>query len=259
MIQARSLSFSYGERKVLKNLDVQIEKGEFVALLGPNGAGKSTLLRALSGLTASPAVSYKGRSMTAYSRRELSQQIAFVSQSLSLTFPLTGWEFVAMARYSRMGKLGTGEAAHKNVIENAMRATDTLGFADRYVSELSGGEWQRLRVAQALAQEPDWLFLDEPTAHLDVGVQLDLMELLARLNRDNQLTVVVTLHDINLALAYSRRVLLLQKGVIRLDVETGACAENPALDEVFEVIFKRLPIDAGTAVIARKIESHSCD
>ena len=157
-----------------------------------------------------------------------------------------------MARYSRMGKLGTQERAHRAVIENAMLATDTLGFADRYVSELSGGEWQRLRVAQALAQEPDWLFLDEPTAHLDVGVQLELMELLARLNRDNQLTVIVTLHDLNLALTYSQRVLLLQAGEIKLDKPAIECAEHPTLDSVFEVEFKRFPTDRGTAVIARK-------
>ena len=256
MIEARQVGFSYAERAVLRDINLTIRPGEFVGLLGPNGAGKSTLLRSLAGLLkVQGQITLEGQALTKIPRRQLSQRMAFVSQTLGVTFPLSCREFVAMARYSRLDALGLNEGAHAAAIEEAMHLTGTRSFAERCVTELSGGEWQRVRLAQAVAQEPDWLFLDEPTAHLDVRVQLELMELLSRLNRERQLTVILSLHDLNLAFAYCKRLWLLDQGRLVLDAPAQELAQNPALESVFQVQFHRQKSESGqsTWVVAQQV------
>ena len=239
MIEARDLNFAYHSAPVLQDLNLTVRPGEFIGLLGPNGAGKSTLLRTLSGLTPTSAITYDGVPVDRISRRQFSQEVAFVAQSLEITFPLSCREFVAMARYSRLGPLGSQDHSHHLVVKQAMCSTTTWELAERSVTELSGGEWQRVRLAQALAQQPRWLFLDEPTAHLDVKIQLELLELLAHLNQEQGLTVMLSLHDINLALGYCKRLLLLEQGRIVLDLPPRDWAQHPTLEKVFQVKFNR--------------------
>ena len=241
MITSRGLGFSYGDKVILDDLHFDLAGGDFVALLGPNGAGKSTLLRCLAGLLkpSRGGVHFMGEPLVGISRRRLSQQLAFVAQTLQVTFPMKCREFVAMARYSRLDTLGLHEATQQEPVQRAMRLTSTWDFADRSVSELSGGEWQRVRIAQALAQEPRCLLLDEPTAHLDVKVQLELLELLQRLNREQGLTVLLSLHDINLALTFARRLWLLDQGRLVLDLPPQEWAQSPEVERVFQVSFRR--------------------
>lgn len=255
LIETRGLGYSYsGGQEILKSLDLTIQRGEFIGLIGPNGAGKSTLMRCLSGLIpATGDIRLDGKSLATIPRRMLSQTVGFVCQSLDVTFPLSCREFISMARYSRLDRLGLSESQHSAIIAEAMELTDTTPFANRCVTQLSGGEWQRVRLAQALAQEPRWLFLDEPTAHLDVRVQLDLLELLTRLNQQRQLTVILSIHDLNLAFAYCKRLWLLDKGSLVLDLPPQECAHHPALESVFQVQFCRQVSEANqsTWVIAQ--------
>jgi iron complex transport system ATP-binding protein len=251
MLETKALSCSYGRAaKVLSDLTLSFSSGEMVAILGPNGSGKSSLLRCLSGLVGemqiSGEVSLKGRSLLGMSRREISQQLTLVCQTLELAFPLTTWEFVSMACYHRIDRLGLQESSQSEIVEQALRSTSTLDLADRSVHSLSGGEWQRVRIAQALAQKPAWLLLDEPTAHLDIRVQLELLDLLEQLNREQGLTVIFSLHDLGLALRHSKRAIVLSQGRLVCDGPTEQVLSKPELETIFGVGFERALGQDGT-------------
>jgi iron complex transport system ATP-binding protein len=244
MLETKGLTCSYGRgANVLTGLSVSISAGEMVAILGPNGSGKSTLLRCLSGLVREMRLTgdvlLDQTSVFSMPRRQISQRLTLVSQTLELTFPMSTWEFVSMACYQRIDRLGLRESSQSEIVEQALRSTSTLDLADRSVHSLSGGEWQRVRIAQALAQQPAWLLLDEPTAHLDIRVQLELLDLLEQLNREQGLTVIFSLHDLGLALRHSRRAIVLSQGRLTCDGPTEEILGNPELERIFGVGFEQ--------------------
>ncbi len=212
------VTFSYPEHPVLHGVSFAVRHGDFVGVVGPNGSGKSTLLRVIDGLLRPEhgAVLLDGRAVLNHARRDLARRVALVPQQFSLDFDFTALEVVEMGRYCR----GEGGAR-----ASARRALQTLGvehLAERLFPRLSGGERQMVVLAQALAQQPEVLLLDEPVSALDVAHQLQFFDCLERLNRGG-LTVVCVLHDLNLALQYCRSLLMLADG--------GVAAWGPA-DEV---------------------------
>jgi iron complex transport system ATP-binding protein len=242
VIQARGLCTGYAGRPVLQNVDLNIEAGQFVGLVGPNGAGKSTLLKALAGLlapTPTGEVRLDGRDLRTIPNRERARLLAFVPQSANYSFAFTCQELVMMGRYAYLDRLGWSEAQHLEVVRRSLAQTGSEHLGRRLVSELSGGELQRVRIAQALAQETSILLLDEPTAHLDLCHQVELMELLGRLNRERSMTIVMSVHDLNLALTSCHRLVLLQEGRLKLDEGPGNFCDNPLVDEVFGVALER--------------------
>lgn len=216
LIQVEDLTFGYREQPCLTGVHVCVEQGEMVGLLGPNGSGKTTLLRLLSGLLRAQAgrILLDGRELAGWGRRGLAQRVAVVPQELQVPFAFSVAQMVALGRtpYIRLFRTRTSHDAE--IVRQAMAAAEVVPLAERVFNELSGGERQRVIMAMALAQQPHLLLLDEPTAHLDIKYQIEVLELVQRLNHETGVTVIAALHDLNLAARYFPRLLLFQGGVV---------------------------------------------
>lgn len=216
MLKLAHVSFSYDGNSVLKGVDLEVERGEMVALLGPNGSGKTTLLKLACGVLRpnEGEVSLNGSPLPDLKRRYLAQQVAVVPQQFFTPFAFTLREVVLLGRTPFLKAFADERSSDRHVVEKAMALTGVDGLKDRYFNELSGGERQKGVLAMALAQEPGLLLLDEPTAHLDINYQVEISELVQRLNREQGLTVVAAMHDLNLAALYFDRLVLLKEGFI---------------------------------------------
>ena len=212
-----------------------VRRGECVALVGPNGAGKTTLLRALLGLVpcASGRALVLGREAHAWRRDELARDVGVVSQREEPAFPITVREAVEMGRYAHLGAWRAVGAADREAVGRAMRRADVEALGGRWVATLSGGEWQRVRIARALAQEPQGLVLDEPTASLDLKHEMELFELVSDLVRRDRLAALVVSHHINLAARFADRLVLLAGGRVVADDVPARVLEPARLAAVF--------------------------
>jgi iron complex transport system ATP-binding protein len=217
LLAFNAISFRYGAAPpLLRDVTLSVARGEMVGLLGPNGAGKTTLLKLAAG-TLHPDAGHMllgGRDLRALHRREVARRVAVVPQELTMPFAFTVQQMVALGRTPHLGFLGVERAHDRRAIAAALAYTDTAELAERVFSELSGGERQRVIIAMALAQEPELLLLDEPTAHLDIAHQVETLALVRQLNRAQGVTVLAALHDLNLAARYFDRLILFQRGVV---------------------------------------------
>jgi len=213
------VSFGYGSTTVLDRINLDLPPGSLAALIGPNGAGKTTLLGLASGTLRPRAgtILLDGTDLARVPASLRARRIALVPQSLMIPFAFTVREVVALGRTPYLHPLRGESAADRAAIEQALELTDTARFARRCIHDLSGGERQRVIIALALAQEPDLLLLDEPTANLDVAHQLAILELIRGLNRRTGLTVLAAIHDLNLAALCFERILVLGGGQIAAD------------------------------------------
>ncbi|MGH2507192.1 MAG: ABC transporter ATP-binding protein [Ktedonobacteraceae bacterium] len=216
IIQAEGLTFGYDQQALLSDVQVRIEHSEMVGLLGPNGSGKTTLLRLLSGLLRAQRgrILLDGRELSAWGRRGIAQRVAVVPQELQVPFAFTVEQMVMLGRTPYIRLFGTRTSHDAEIVCEAMQAAEIVGLTERVFNELSGGERQRVMVAMALAQQPRLLLLDEPTSHLDIKYQIEVLELVQRLNRETGVTVLAALHDLNLAARYFPRLLLFQHGIV---------------------------------------------
>jgi iron complex transport system ATP-binding protein len=218
MLEIKGMSCGYGKRIVLRDVGFEMQKGEFMGVIGPNGSGKTTLMRAINGLLplTKGAILLEGKGIQWMVRRDLATKVAVVTQAPEGVPPFSVEEFVLLGRIPHWGRLQLLETKQDvEVAERAMALTRIDHLRNRRMRELSGGERQLVFVARALAQEPRLLFLDEPTAHLDIGHQVQIMDLLRQLNRERSLTIVVVLHDLTLAGLYCDRLILLHEGRLR--------------------------------------------
>ncbi len=208
------LAFAYDQVKVFENLNFSVSKGEFFIIIGPNGSGKTSLVKCLSGLEKprTGRVEILGRDITSFNRRSLAMKMAVVPQQVNLQTEFSIFETVLMGRYPFQGLLGMESREDRELADRSMEVTGIGHLKDRNMSQLSGGEQQRVLIARALCQEPEILVLDEPISALDLAHQVRIMDLLERLNRDNELTVVMVVHDLNTASLYADRILLLSEG-----------------------------------------------
>jgi iron complex transport system ATP-binding protein len=225
MLRAVEVSFSYGRRAsrddggaarlVLSRVSLAVGRGELVGILGPNGSGKTTLLKLLGGSLSptSGTVSLDDRPLSEWPRREVARRVAFVPQETHAAFDFTVLDIVLMGRFPHLGAFALEGPEDLAISRRALEATGTAEFETRPFATLSGGEKQRVVIASALAQSPELLMLDEPTASLDVGHQLEVQALLRRLNRDG-VTMVLSTHDLNLAAALCHRLVLLREGQV---------------------------------------------
>jgi iron complex transport system ATP-binding protein len=199
ILEFQDVSFSRGSRLLLNQMSFGIEKQEMVALLGPNGVGKTTLLKIATRLLqpSSGNVLMQGRPLAQWSRRELPRAVALVPQELEIPFNFSVEEIVAQGRVPHLPLFATSTALDRQAVENAMESVDIVGLRRRVYSSLSGGERQRVKIAIGLAQQPQLMLLDEPTQHLDIGRQIELIALLRKLNASG-ITIVAAVHDLNL-------------------------------------------------------------
>ena len=216
IIRTRDLSFAYTDELVLQNITLEVLPGEFLSVIGPNGSGKTTLLRLLYGyLSPVSGEIYLGeRPIEEITRRDIAKRIAVVSQVPRFHFELTAFELVLMGRSPYMGLLAFEGKQDLQVASEAMALTDVIEFKDRNIFSLSGGELQRVLISRALAQEPQVMLLDEPTSYLDIKHQINICNLLKKMNKDKGITIVSVFHDINLASFFSDRVMVMKEGKV---------------------------------------------
>jgi len=233
-LAARDLGFAYdGGPEVLRGLDVALAPGELTGLIGPNGAGKSSLVGLLSGVLrpTGGVVELDGRPLRRYGRRSLARRVAVVPQLPELPAGFAARTVVAMGRAPHLGFFASEGERDRAVIEAAMRRTDTWRLREQAVGALSGGERQRVVLARALAQEPTWLLLDEPTTHLDLRYQAEMLRHAAHLAAEG-LGVLAVLHDLNQA-GRCDRLLLLDRGRVVADGSPREVLREGVLDRVY--------------------------
>ncbi|MFQ5851274.1 MAG: ABC transporter ATP-binding protein [Candidatus Binatia bacterium] len=236
LLEIRNVSFCYENALVLKNITLSFEAGEFVSVIGPNGSGKTTLLKIILGLlrpTEGEVLLY-GNPLLSYSSKEIARNIAYVSQEPLLTFPLTIYELVSLGRYP-YSSLFKPARQDQQAVEDALRLTDALSSKDRKFTTLSGGEKQKALVARALAQSSRLLVLDEPTAHLDVYFQLQILKTLKKLCTEKQLAVVTVFHDLHLVSLFADKALLLKSGQLRAFGRVEEVLNEKSIKEAFGV------------------------
>lgn len=247
-LEARDLSFSYGRTLVVQGITLECRPGEVLGILGQNGSGKTTLLRLLAGYLRPDRGTVRfrdGRDISMMGTGDLARIRAVVGQSGGSYFDFPVSEFVMLGRTPYLPRFGRETSHDFMIVEQALELTDTSHLQDRLVSQLSGGELQRVTIARALAQEPEILMLDEPTSHLDVRHQLEIMELLGDLAL--RMTVITIVHDLNLAFRHCGRVALLHKTRLHSCGPPGEVLTPDAISEVFDVRASRAE-DPGTGM-----------
>lgn len=237
IIDARDVSVRYpgSSAPALDSVSLSLAAGELVAIGGPNGSGKTTLLRAVLGLARRDggSVELAGRPVERWSRRELARVLGVVGQREETVFPVRVWDTVMLGRYARLGTVGAEGPADREAVRQALQRCDVWELRDRATDALSGGEWQRVRLARALAQEPRALVLDEPTASLDVRHEMELFELVRSLVSSGLAAVVVT-HQLNVAARYADRMVLLDHGRIAAQGRPDEVLRREVITRVFE-------------------------
>lgn len=235
IIKVREVNFAYVDKTVIDGVSLDIIAGEFISVIGPNGSGKTTLLKLLyGGLSARGGEVFFGdRPVNQIKKRDLAKSIGVVSQIPRFQFEITVLELVLMGRFPHLGLLSFEGKEDLRVAHEAMVLTDVADFKERSIFSLSGGEYQRVMIARALAQKPDILLLDEPTSYLDIKHQVNLCGLLRRMNRNGGLTIVCVFHDINLASSFSDRVVVMKAGRIH----GNGIPENVITKELLESVY----------------------
>ena len=219
-LQVNGVTLGYDGQVILKDINMEANPGEVVGIIGPNGSGKSTLVRAISGVISPGAggIVLNGQDIFKLPRYSLARLVAVVPQGAYLPEAFTALETVLLGRYPHLGLFRHESPRDLSIVLEAMERTGIVSLANRRVNQLSGGERQRLLIARALAQEPEVLLLDEPTAHLDVQHQIQVMELVQNLVKRG-VTAIVAIHDFSLAARFCHRLVLLSDG--------GVMAEGP--------------------------------
>jgi iron complex transport system ATP-binding protein len=239
-LQIKNLTVAYDGHVVVENVSFQLAKGHILGLIGPNGAGKTTLIRAMSGVVSpqSGKILVDRIDMVKLSIMERARLIAVVPQARSLPGAFTGWETVLLGRTPYLNWLGQVSQKDETIARQAMEMTDTLGLMDRRLEELSGGEQQNLLLSRALAQSAPILLLDEPTTHLDLHHQVVLLNQVHRLAKQQSLTVVMVLHDLNQVSRFADEVVLLVDGKVRAHALTRDVMKSKTLSAAFDVGLK---------------------
>ena len=216
LIEATQIKVCFAEKTILADLNLKIPAGKITAIIGPNGSGKSTLLKALTGLVKvkQGQVLFKNNPLQKISSKKLAQQMAFLPQSPLVPADLTVKDLVAYGRFPHRSWWQNNEVEESEIIEWSLGETEIEYLKDRLVSTLSGGERQRAWIAMALAQKPQLLMLDEPTTYLDIGHQLEVLNIIKKLNIEHKISIVMVVHDLNQALQYADNIVVMAEGKI---------------------------------------------
>ncbi|MGX6441708.1 adenosylcobinamide amidohydrolase [Neobacillus sp. K501] len=244
MLSVQQVSGGYSGESVLKDVSFNVQTGELYGILGPNGSGKTTLLKMVSGILPfeTGEILIKGKRVQDYKTKQLAKMIAVLSQHSPPSFSYTVKETVALGRYAHQtGWFQSWGDNDEEIVQRVMMQTGISSFQNKNIQELSGGEKQRVFLAQALAQEPEILLLDEPTNHLDLSYQKELLDFLKKWTKDSGLTVISIFHDLNLAGLYCDRLLLLEKGSIHIDHAPNEVLREERIREVYNTEIQKHP------------------
>ncbi len=233
----KDICFSYEKRVIFSGVSMEIQTGCLYGVLGPNGSGKTTLLDLITGhlKPQNGDILLDGRRLEDLNANELAKKCALVPQDFRVNFPFTVDQVVMMGRYPHLGRFSAPGAKDRELVDQAMAATGISDFSHRHVTELSGGERQRVVFARALAQAASYLILDEATSNLDIRHTLALMALAADRVKNNGLTVVSVMQDLNLAARFCRFLLFLKKGRIMAHGTVDDVFTEAVIKEVFDV------------------------
>lgn len=215
-IKVEDLSFNYGTNSVLKDISTAIKNGSFVSILGPNGSGKTTILKNICSILKPKkgVVLVNNKDVRMMTPKKIAKIMAVVHQGNECDFDFTVHDIVLMGRFPYQKRFKSETQEDLDIVEEAMRATQVWNFREKSIYGISGGERQRVMIARALAQQPRILLLDEPVSQLDIKHQINIMNICKDLNKDSGITIVTTLHDINLAARYSDSIILMKDGEI---------------------------------------------
>ena len=262
ILEIQNLSAGYGNGDVIKNISFSLSKGEFLSILGRNGSGKSTMIKAIQGLLTdvSGHIHVDGKNLFCLKPHELAQQIAYVPQLFHISFEFTVEEIILMGRYVHQGKFTGMTAKDKSIIEEIMRLTETTPLRDKKIAHLSGGERQRVFIARALAQDTPLLFFDEPSAHLDINYQVEIYQILKRLQEEKNKTILSAEHNINLSIPYSKRLLFLKDGKIHSLGSPAELITKQNIQEVFHTdVDVRHNLHSGLPEISLTFQDKECE
>ena len=242
-LQVQRLSFSYLDGLVVHNINLSIKAGEMVGLLGPNGSGKTTLIKLASGVLkpGRGEIKLDGSSLGRLSRKSIARSIAVVPQQFNIPFAFTTTEVVMLGRTPFIRAFAGEGEVDKQFVSNALALVGISDLKKRRFDELSGGERQKVILAMALAQQPKLLLLDEPTVHLDIAHQVEILELVRRLNLERGLTIIAAMHDLNLASLYFDRLIPLKEDRVSADGTPAQVLTEEGIREVFAASVKVEP------------------
>ena len=234
-LELKDITLSYNHQPVVKDLSFSLRPGELVGLIGPNGCGKTSIIKALSRVLSpcSGKIRLDGKELNLISRSDLARLIGVVPQNPTLPDTFTVSEVVLLGRNPHLGLLGSESAKDLTIVMWAMERTGITSLAGRRIGELSGGERQRVTIARVLAQEPQCILLDEPTANLDICHQIDILDLIKSLCREKNIAVLIALHDLNMAAQYCDRLLLMKEGRIHAEGAPGEVITAVNIKEVY--------------------------
>jgi iron complex transport system ATP-binding protein len=259
-IALENVTVVLGDRAVVDGIELTVAEGEWLALIGPNGAGKTTLLRAIARLVPfAGSIELQGRSTKAMQRTELSRLVAVVPQDPSTPPWMTVGEYVLLGRTPHLGRLAKEGKRDREAAARALARLDLLGFGERRLGTLSGGEKQRAVVARALAQEARIVLLDEPTAALDIGHQQQALELLDTLRGESGLTLVAAMHDLTLAAHYADRMVLLDAGRVAADGAPHEVLTESRIAKHYDAAIRIVSLDGRIAVVPSRPAAQSLE
>lgn len=240
MLEVKNVCCGYNGINIVKQVSFNINRGENLCIVGPNGCGKSTLLKAISNLISfNGEIKLDGKNINALKRKELATKIALMTQSSNIQFPYTIFETVALGRYAHLNSIFSRlSKKDEEVINESLKMVGLLDIKDKLISELSGGQLQRVFLARAFAQDPEVILLDEPTNHLDLRCQIEILDYLKSWAKEKNKIVIAVLHDLNLVQNYGDRVLMLNDGVIKGNGNTKEVLNSNDLEEVYGIDIK---------------------
>jgi iron complex transport system ATP-binding protein len=261
ILEAKNVSFHYTHEKeeAITDASFKIKQGDFLGIIGPNGSGKSTLLKMAAGIHAPSKgeVSYRDQPIPDYKKKDFAKLAAWIPQETGMVFPFRTEEVVLMGRYPYKSGFSFETTEDLEIASEVMELTGTKFLFGKKFTEISGGEKQRVLIASALAQKPETLILDEPISFLDIKYQIEILEILRTLNRKHSVTVIIALHDLNLASKYCSRLLLLKNGKMVREGSPNNILEQSIIESVYETQIKTL-IDEedGSSIILPRIKDN---
>ncbi|MBC7004645.1 ABC transporter ATP-binding protein [Photobacterium sp. BZF1] len=223
-LSGHNIVAGYADKRVLNDINITLKEGQVTAFIGPNGCGKSTLMKTLTGAIEPQQgqIQFKGRSLKNWKLKQLAKEVAILPQHPTAPEGILVENLVSLGRVTHRKWYQSNNEKDDSIVKDSLSSVGLAGYEKRLVSALSGGERQRVWLAMCLAQEAKWLMLDEPTSYLDLGHQLELLELLKRLNRERGLTIVYVLHELSQAVQFCDELVLMQQGQI---IKQGAPLE----------------------------------